>query len=220
MMHGPEKSDLAIVAGKPANKAEQSAAESVERRAGTKGNANQQSTHWTQSQARVSQALERIWQAFAVTHPKVGAVCGKAARTVLCGGRAMKRTSLPLHRREFITLLGGTAMAWPIAARAQQGERMRRIGVLMGSPNDAVGHANATALVQGLGALGWQEGSNLRIALRWCGGVDPALFERYVAEVFAFGPEVIVGLGTAEMAAGGGGTRHHPAGVTNGHHPH
>jgi putative tryptophan/tyrosine transport system substrate-binding protein len=78
---------------------------------------------------------------------------------------------------------------------------MRRIGVLMGSPNDAVGHANATALVQGLGALGWQEGSNLRIALRWCGGVDPALFERYVAEVFAFGPEVIVGLGTAEMAA-------------------
>jgi putative ABC transport system substrate-binding protein len=108
---------------------------------------------------------------------------------------------LDLKRREFITLLGGAAMAWPIAARAQQGERMRRIGVLMGSPNDAVGHANATALVQGLGALGWQEGSNLRIALRWCGGVDPALFERYVAEVFAFGPEVIVGLGTAEMAA-------------------
>src|SRR6201997_2629653 len=70
MMHGPEKSDLAIVAGKPANKAEQSAAESVERRAGTKGNANQQSTHWTQSQARVSQALERIRQAFAVTHPR------------------------------------------------------------------------------------------------------------------------------------------------------
>jgi hypothetical protein len=70
MMHGPEKSDLAIVAGKPTNKAEQSAAESVERRAGTKGNANQQSTHWTQSQARVSQALERIRQAFAVTHPR------------------------------------------------------------------------------------------------------------------------------------------------------
>ena len=70
MMHGHEKSDLAIVAGKPTNKAEQSAAESVERRAGTKGNANQQSTHWTQSQARVSQALERIRQAIAVIHPR------------------------------------------------------------------------------------------------------------------------------------------------------
>src|SRR5262250_3259511 len=60
MMHGPEKSDPAIVAMKPANKAEQSAAESVERRAGTQGNADQQSTHRTQSRANVSQALERI----------------------------------------------------------------------------------------------------------------------------------------------------------------
>src|ERR1700752_2625959 len=60
MMHGPEKWDPAIVAMKPANKAEQSAAESVERRAGTKGNADQQSTHRTQSRADVSQALERI----------------------------------------------------------------------------------------------------------------------------------------------------------------
>ena len=70
MMHGPEKSDLAIVAGKPAKKAEQSAAESVERRAGTKGNANQQSTCRTQSRMSVSQTLERIRQAFAVTHPR------------------------------------------------------------------------------------------------------------------------------------------------------
>ena len=72
MMHGAEKSGLVIVAGKPANKAEQpapegsaamlNAAEPVERRAGTKGNADQQSTYWTQNQARVSQALERIRQ--------------------------------------------------------------------------------------------------------------------------------------------------------------
>ena len=74
MMHGPEKSDPAIVAIKPANKAEQSAAESVERRAGTKGNAGQQSTCRTQSRANVSQALERIRKVardrFAVTYPR------------------------------------------------------------------------------------------------------------------------------------------------------
>ena len=67
MMHGHEKSDLAIVALKPANKAEQSAAESVERRTGTKGNADRQSTHWTQRQARVSQAPERMRQLLAVS---------------------------------------------------------------------------------------------------------------------------------------------------------
>src|SRR2546430_3158978 len=66
MMHGHEKSDLAIVALKPANKAEQSAAESMERRAGTKGNADRQSTHWTQRQIRVSQAPERMRQLLAV----------------------------------------------------------------------------------------------------------------------------------------------------------
>src|SRR5258708_4855284 len=81
MMHGPEKSDPAIVAMKPANKAEQSAAESVERRAGTKGNADQQSTYRTQSRANVSQALERIRKVasdrFAVTHPRWEPYAGK-----------------------------------------------------------------------------------------------------------------------------------------------
>ena len=103
MMHGPEQSDPAIVAGKPANKAEQpaaersvvepTAAEPVERRAGTKGNAERQSTHWTQSQARVSQALDRMRQTFCRLDPRWD-VCGKAARTDLCGGRAMKPASL------------------------------------------------------------------------------------------------------------------------------
>src|SRR6516164_4950432 len=89
MMHGPEKSDLAIVAGKPANKAEQSVAESVERRAGTKGNANQQSTHRTQSRASVSQALERIRQAakrFAVIHPRWEPYAGKPHVRFCAGG--------------------------------------------------------------------------------------------------------------------------------------
>ena len=121
MMNGPEKSDPGIVAMKPTNKAEwlaaersaaePTAAESVERRAGTKGNAGQQSTRRTQSRISVSQALERIRQIFAVT-PEVGAVCGKAARTVLCGGRAMKRTSLVRCR-----LLGEQTFA------EQRGER-------------------------------------------------------------------------------------------------
>ena len=99
MMHGHEKSDLAIVAMKPANKANEptaeastgaNAAEPVERRAGTKGNADQQSTCRTQSRENVSQALERIRQLCRHT-PEVGAVCGKAARTVLCGGRDESR---------------------------------------------------------------------------------------------------------------------------------
>jgi len=86
MMNGPEKSDPAIVAVKPTNKAVLSAAELVEPRAGTKGNVGQQSTRRTQSRVSVSQALERIRRPTAVT-PEVGAVCGKAARTDLCGLR-------------------------------------------------------------------------------------------------------------------------------------
>ena len=87
MMDGPEKSDLAIVAGKPANIAKQSAAESVQRRAGTKGNAGQQSTFRTQSRANVSQALERIRQAMAVTHPRWEPYAGKP-HVRFCAGRA------------------------------------------------------------------------------------------------------------------------------------
>jgi hypothetical protein len=90
MMHGHEKSDSAIVAVKPANKVERSAAELVERRAGTKGNASQQSTPRAQNRISVSQALERIRKVCRYA-PEVGAVCGKAARTDLCGGREVTR---------------------------------------------------------------------------------------------------------------------------------
>jgi hypothetical protein len=101
MMHGHEKSDLVIVAMKPANKAKKApcasaravAAVSVERRAGAKGNTHQQSTYWTLSQARVSKALERIRRL--VPLPTRGRSRMRESRTYGSGrGRAMKRTSL------------------------------------------------------------------------------------------------------------------------------
>ena len=96
MMHDREKSDPTIVAGKPTNKAGQPAAELVEPRVGAEGNASRQSTYRAQYRERVSQALERIRRARknAATcryTPEVGAVCGKAARTDLCGGHEVTR---------------------------------------------------------------------------------------------------------------------------------
>ncbi len=95
MMHGREKSDSAIVAGKPTNKAGQPAAEPVEPRVEAKGNASQQSTRRTQSRVSVSHALERIRQSVRKKKklrrqiPEVGAECPNWARSVLCGGRSV-----------------------------------------------------------------------------------------------------------------------------------
>src|SRR6516162_1180454 len=75
-----------------------------------------------------------------------------------------------MRRREFITLLGGAA-AWPLVARAQQGNRMRRIGVLMaGDENDPVSKLQLSAFIQGLADVGWTDGRNMRIELRQHGG--------------------------------------------------
>jgi len=75
-----------------------------------------------------------------------------------------------VKRRAFITLLGGAAAAWPLAARAQQPERMRHIAILMLTADDADGQARITALREGLEKLGWTEGRNLRVDTRWAAG--------------------------------------------------
>ena len=72
-----------------------------------------------------------------------------------------------MKRREFITLLGGAAAAWPLAARAQQGERVRRIGVLMGIANDSEGQQRMAVFRKTLESLGWSEGSNIQLDYRW-----------------------------------------------------
>jgi len=103
-----------------------------------------------------------------------------------------------LRRRAFITLLGGAA-AWPLAARAQQGERPRRIGVLMyWTADDAEGQARLSAFVQALNQLGWGDGRNLRIDIRWATAAD---IRRHAAELVALAPDVLVaGTGTATTA--------------------
>jgi putative ABC transport system substrate-binding protein len=106
-----------------------------------------------------------------------------------------------IRRREFITLLGGVAAAWPLAARAQQGERMRRIGVLMNlAADDPEGQARIVAFVQGLQQSGWTDGHNVRIDTRWAAG-DAARFQRYAEELLALAPDVILASATPSVQA-------------------
>jgi putative ABC transport system substrate-binding protein len=96
-----------------------------------------------------------------------------------------------MKRRQFITLLGGAAVAWPLAARAQQALRVRRVGVLMGAvESDPARRSQLAAFRGALAKLGWREGSNLGIEVRW--GADPELCARYAAELVALGPEVLL----------------------------
>ena len=104
-----------------------------------------------------------------------------------------------MKRREFITLLGGAAAAWPLAARAQQAERMRRIGVLMpAAADDPEGQARIAAFLQGLQQLGWTDGRNVRIDTRWGAG-DADRIRRYAAELVALAPDVILAAGTSTV---------------------
>jgi putative tryptophan/tyrosine transport system substrate-binding protein len=102
-----------------------------------------------------------------------------------------------LARREFITLIGGAAAAWPLAARAQQSESVKRIGVLMSTAaDDPEGQARLAAFQQGLQQFGWTIGRNVRIDSRWPVG-ESERFRRYAAELVALSPDVILATGSA-----------------------
>jgi putative ABC transport system substrate-binding protein len=199
MMHGHEKSGDAIVAVKPANKAERSAAEPVERRAEAEGNADQQGTHRTQSRVGVPQALDRMRQALAVVTRG-----GSRMRESCTYGsvRGASSNGGPYRdRREFVTLLGSAATAWSVPAGAQQGERMRRITVLMPlAADDPEARARILAFHRRLRELGWTDGQNVRIDYRWALG-DTARIRAQAAESVSLKPDIIVGSSTPVVTA-------------------
>jgi putative ABC transport system substrate-binding protein len=106
-----------------------------------------------------------------------------------------------IRRRDFIMLLGGAAAAWPLVARAQQGDRLRRIGVLMaGDENDPVTKANLSAFTQAITGLGWTEGRNVRMDLRWGGG-DINRIRALAKELVGLQPDIILTGGTSVTVA-------------------
>src|SRR5258705_1501151 len=118
----------------------------------------------------------------------------------VCGVARPRRRGDRVKRRAFITLLGGAAATWPLAARAQQPERMRRIGVLMHlAADDLEGQARFAAFLQGLQRLGWTDGRNLRIDTRW--GANDADRRRYAGELVALAPDVILASATPATLA-------------------
>src|SRR5215471_15466582 len=108
--------------------------------------------------------------------------------------------TVTIGRRELLAALGGAAAAWPLAAREQEGERMRRIGLLVGMADDREGQARVTALKQGLQELGWTDGRNIEIETRFGGG-DVGRIRAHAAELVALAPDVIVGNTTPVIRA-------------------
>jgi putative ABC transport system substrate-binding protein len=105
-----------------------------------------------------------------------------------------------LGRRGFLAVIGGAA-AWPLAGHAQQPERVRRVGVLMQSPeNNPAGRDNVTAFMQALGRLGWVESKNIQIDYRFAAG-DPALFRTHAAELVGLAPDAILASTSPAVAA-------------------
>jgi putative tryptophan/tyrosine transport system substrate-binding protein len=112
-------------------------------------------------------------------------------------GRRERQDEINMKRREFIVLLGGAAVAWPLAARAQQGKRMPRIGVLLPwAASDPQAQIRNAAFLQGLQQLGWSIGQNVQMDYRWSGGnMDDR--RRHAAELVALAPDVIFTAGSA-----------------------
>jgi putative ABC transport system substrate-binding protein len=105
-----------------------------------------------------------------------------------------------MRRREFIALLGGVAVAWPIALRAQQPERTRRIGVLLAlKEDDSESKPRLAAFAQGLQQLGWTVGQNVGVDYRWA-GISADEMGRYAAELVALAPDVILAQGSTAVA--------------------
>ena len=105
-----------------------------------------------------------------------------------------------MNRRNFITLLGGAA-AWPLAAWAQQGDRVRRIGVLMGfDESDPEGNLRYSAFTRALADLGWTDGRNVRTDVRWAGG-DPNRTRAFAQELVGLQPDILVGAAGTSTAA-------------------
>jgi ABC-type uncharacterized transport system substrate-binding protein len=101
-----------------------------------------------------------------------------------------------IGRRQFLAALGGSAIAWPLAARAQQTERIRRIGVLTAfASDDPAQQSRLLAFAQALAQSGWTEGRNVRFDIRW-GAADPERIRRYAAELVALAPDVILAVGS------------------------
>ncbi len=163
MMHGHEKSRSAIVAVKPTNKAERSAAEPVERRAETKGNADQQRTRRTQRRISVSKMLARIRQHIVAVDTQGG---NRMRESCTYGSvRGARGNSRPYRdRREFITLLVGSAAIWPLLVRAQQTGKLWRICYLSAVSRESSSRSYA-ALQQGMRDLGYVEGKDF--VLEW-----------------------------------------------------
>jgi ABC-type uncharacterized transport system substrate-binding protein len=117
-----------------------------------------------------------------------------------------------VRRREFITLLGGAVATWPLAVRAQQPDRVRRIGVFMNRwADDPLGQANAATFQQALQDLGWTEGKNLRADYRWRG----ESISSSAAELVKLAPDLILAAGSSNLAAVQQATRTIPIVFTN-----
>jgi putative ABC transport system substrate-binding protein len=105
-------------------------------------------------------------------------------------------------RRDLLTLLGGAAVACPVGVRAQQSDRVRRIGVLQSiAADDVEAQRRWTAFVQGLQQAGWTDGRNVSIESRWARGGDPDLLRRYAAELLALAPDVVLCGGSGPLGS-------------------